>query len=415
MVGAVAMSLAALSAGLSQPPRTEAQSVRSTGAPAFMIAAWGACTEDVPGLKAMHVNIVVTSLCDEDELAGAAAAHGMYSILTMGQDGDTGRYDRPPADRPNLIGGLQPDEPDFHHIPAGQLELPSANKITLLNLTQNSWNSHGPGDELKKYGNLLTTDIYPLEESCYAPQYIGVYSVYDVQRTLAATGQPNFQWLEANEISGICDHVLAPLEVDAEAYLSLEGGADGLGWFFPAIPAGSGGWRSFSVRPDVQQAITVINAEALAMQDIWLADEIDGFSTPPGSDGQNAIKVTGRMVKGNNYAIATNSTDEKVVWQRQLPDLPSHGTAIETNLTLGAANDARRITADENGITETFGPYETRMFVYAPAQKVAVPKATKAKTVPKAKKTTVKKPLQCRSVRLSPAVPRATARCPARS
>jgi hypothetical protein len=412
MVGAIALSLAALGAGLSQAPRTEAQSVRSADAPAFMIAAWGACAGDVPSLKAMHVNTAVTSLCDEDDLASAAAANGMYSILTIGQDGETGEWDRPPADRPNLIGGLQPDEPDFHHIPAGQLELPSGNRITLLNLTQNSWNSHGPGDEFKKYGNLLTTDIYPLEESCYAPQYVGMYSVYDVQRSLDATGQTNFQWLEANEISGICDHVLAPLEVDAEAHLSLEGGADGLGWFFPAIPAGSG-WKSFSVRQEVQQAITAIDAVALAMQDIWLADELDGFSTPPGDDGQNAIKVTGRIYKGENYAIATNSTDGKVVWQRALPDLPPRGTATETNLTLGAANDAHKVTADENGITETFGPYETRMFVYARGQKVAASNAAKAKTVPKAKKTTVKKPLRCPSVRVSPARP--TARCPSRS
>ena len=68
----------------------------------------------------MYVNTLVTSLCDEDELARAAAAHGMYSILTIGQSEETGRYDQPPADRPNLIGGLQPDEPDFHHIPAAQ-------------------------------------------------------------------------------------------------------------------------------------------------------------------------------------------------------------------------------------------------------------------------------------------------------
>ena len=162
-----------------------------------------------------------------------------------------------------------------------------------------------------------------------------MYSVYDFQRSLAATGQANFQWLEANEISGVCDHVLSPLEVDAEAHLSLEGGADGLGWFVPDIPAGSGGYRSFSVRPEVQQAITVIDAEALAMQDVWLADEIDGFSTPPGDDGQNAIKVTARTARGNIYAIATNSTDEKVVWQRELPGLPPRGTATETNLTLG--------------------------------------------------------------------------------
>ena len=407
------MSLAALGAGLSQAPRTEAQSVKSADAPAFMIAAWGACTDDVPGLKAMHVNTLVTSLCDEDDLARAAAAHGMYSILTIGQSEETGRYDQPPADRPNLIGGLQPDEPDFHHIPAAQLDLPSGNRITLLNLTHNAWDRHGPSDELKKYGNLLTTDIYPLEESCYAPQYIGVYSVYDVQRSLAATGQANFQWLEANEISGVCDHVLSPLEVDAEAHLSLEGGADGLGWFVPDIPAGSGGYRSFSVRPEVQQAITVIDAEALAMQDVWLADEIDGFSTPPGDDGQNAIKVTARTARGNIYAIATNSTDEKVVWQRELPGLPPRGTATETNLTLGAANDTRKVTADASGITETFGPYETRMFVYAPGQKVTAPKPAKPKATAKTKKTTVKKPLQCARDRVSAL--RATALCPARS
>ena len=129
----------------------------------------------------------------------------------------------------------------------------------------------GPA-KLKKYGNLLTTESIR-SRSLATPRGTSACT----RSTTSSESWPRpgsriSSGPEANEISGA--RPCSPAAREPMPRRTCRSRAvPTAGLVLPGHHAVK--WlESLSVRPEVQQAITVIDGEALAMQDIWLADEI---------------------------------------------------------------------------------------------------------------------------------------------
>lgn len=328
------------------------------GSPFLMIAAWGQCAADVEGDLALGVNTFVTSLCDESALATAAAARGAYVIGEIGGD----------QNLPGAIGFLQPDEPDANGISAAQLATPPGNgKLTLVNLTMNLWSrASRNGIDYSAYypkGDLLSTDVYPVELTCHQAPWVGFETVYDIQRELAAHGKPAGQWLEVNAVDNTCPGaVLTGAMVQAEAWQVIAAGGTWIGWFFPHSVGGA--YQSFDATPEITAAVGAVNKQLQALRGPILAPRLV-LSSPWGNGkaagyGSVPIKIGGSLYKGRNYLFATNTTGSTVTWRHKLPGLAA-GARLRRELVTGAATPGKT-----GALTLAFAPYETRVYSWVP-------------------------------------------------
>ena len=351
------------------PPVTVSGStILVDGRPTFLIGSWGQCAADVERNLALGVNLFVTSLCDERALSDRVEGRAwmIQSIATE---------DVLPAS----IGFLQPDEPDVNGIPASRLEAPrGGGKLTILDVSMDFWEGSHRTDAdyeaLFRKGDVLSTNVYPIELNCNREPWVTLETPYDVQLELAARGKPSGQWLEVNHIDGTCGERLTPAMVRAEAWLAVEGGASWIGWFLPE--GDHGGYETFLAKPAILEAVGEIDYKIQSFAPVLLAPRLSirtawGNGEPDGP-GSNPIKVGGREFGGRYWLFATNSTTAEVEWTRALPQLAAKGVV--------RVDGGDELVAGKAGtISDTYKPLETKVYSWVPT---AAPNAP-LRTIPR--------------------------------
>jgi hypothetical protein len=217
-------------------------------------------------------------------------------------------------------------------------------------------------EALFRKGDVLSTNVYPIELNCNREPWVTLETPYDVQLELASHGKPSGQWLEVNHIDGTCGVRLTPAMVQAEAWLAVEGGASWIGWFLPE--GDHGGYETFLAKPAILDAVDEIDDELQSLAPVLLAPRLsirtawgNGQATGPGS---NPIKVGGREYGGRVYLFATNSTTADVDWTRALPQLAAKAVV--------RVDGGGELVAGKGGtIADTFAPLETKIYSWVPS------------------------------------------------
>jgi hypothetical protein len=156
-----------------------------------------------------------------------------------------------------------------------------------------------------------------------------------------ARGRPTFQWIEAQ--SWRCRQpklMVTPETVRAESWLSVVGGARGIG-FFPAD------W-DYVVTP----AITAIAKEVAALGGALLAPAVAASATGP-------VFAAARSMSGALYVFAVNPTRTATRATATVEGLGGRaGTVLE---------EGRSVTASGNAFSDDFGPLAVHLYVFPPS------------------------------------------------
>jgi hypothetical protein len=154
-------------------------------------------------------------------------------------------------------------------------------------------------------------DLYPLGH-CHS----NLKAVYDAQRQFVALAgaMPTFQWIETGPIRpGYCGGFqMTPAELRAETWLSIVGGARGVGYFTHTWAPDH---REFDVSPQLQATIARIS-QRIAMVRPGL------LGTTIGSDSNSgAIKVLARTSGDRIYVFAVNGNPGGLSAKLHIPAL----------------------------------------------------------------------------------------------
>jgi hypothetical protein len=315
------------------------------GEPFFPILAFGQCDTFDQSI-ARGVNLFLLGGCmHEDQAASSAAIAGQGFLATPAGSNVV---------LPGHIGWVYPDEVDerggtYETLPA----LPAwqdTGKVSFLTLTNHFYSKaealpigKGMYPGLAKRADVLGFDLYPMQIWC---RYEGFDHVYYSQRDLDALvqGRPTYQWIETRPM-GCTEKSLVPTAqtIEVETWLAIAGGADGIGWF-PWNPDNA----------SVSAAMKHVGDQIAALQPALLAPEL-----PAGASRGKGVFVGARKLNDAIYVIAVNATRAKVTAQilvNGLGNLP-----LET-----VFEPKRRITPTGGLFSDSFGPLQTHIYVYAP-------------------------------------------------
>jgi hypothetical protein len=183
-------------------------------------------------------------------------------------------------------------------------------------------------------------DLYPLQEFC---KLDWLPDVAAAQRELVALahGRPTFQWIETRTWK--CHQAqlrVRPATVRAETWLSVIGGARGIG-FFPAD------WD-----PAVTPEITRIAQEVAALGGALLAPDAPASASAP-------VLAAARVLHGALYVIAVNPTRSSVRATIHAPDLGGR--------SLDVLEERRAVASSGDSFTDGFGPLAVHLYVAKPA------------------------------------------------
>ena len=318
-------------------------SVLLDGQLVFPSVVMGACPEAFPQLLADGVNFFEDSRCDNPSIELSTLA-GRGFLIDQ-------------AVKPHIPGAVAsflPDEWDTF-LPTTLTADQTAKMVPnrgggprFLTLTNHFYNGADPLPQgrgmypaLIANADILSFDLYPLQNWC---KYDGrFHDVFDSQRELVALGggKPTFQWIEARHMD--CkDPVLdpTPQTVRAETWLSIAGGAHGIG-YFPYD------W-SADIGAEIAQEKTEIETLAPALVD----QGIDASA----NDG--SLRVGARQHNGAVYVIAVNGTRSPVTSTINVPAL--------ANRALTSLDGTRTVTASNGSFTDSFGPLEVHIYISAP-------------------------------------------------
>jgi hypothetical protein len=160
-----------------------------------------------------------------------------------------------------------------------------------------------------------------------------------------AGGKPTFQWIEVARMEQPCRNHLEldpnAATVRAEAWLSIAGGATGIG-YFPNHWSGP-----------IGQEITHTNREIKALTQALLAPEV------PASSDNGTIRVSARSLNGALYVIAVNTSSSTLQAK-----ISVEGIAGRSATALGGAGPA--VASDDQGFSDSFGPLAARVYVIPP-------------------------------------------------
>jgi hypothetical protein len=310
----------------------------------FPSVVMGACPESFPQLLADGVNFFEDSRCDNPSVELSALAGKGFLV-----DQATKQH------TPGAVASYLPDEWDTFlpsSLTADQVAKMVPNRgpgPRLLTLTNHFYSGAAPLSQgrgmypaLAANTDILSFDLYPLQNWC---RYDGrFHDVFDSQRELVALGggvKPTFQWIEARHMD--CkDPILdpTPQTVRAEVWLSIAGGAHGIG-YFPYD------WSS-DIGAEIAHEKTEIETLAPALVD----QSIDASANDPN------LRVGARQHNGAVYVIAVNATRNPVTSTINVPALG--------NRALTSLDGTRTVTAANGSFTDSFGPLEVHIYVAAP-------------------------------------------------
>ena len=249
------------------------------------------CPVSYPNALAAGITLYAENACGGIAEQTAGLAGKAFSLTEAEEAGASG---------PGVIGWYYPDEADLKGITAETLpSFPppeTTHRLRVLTVTNHFYSRTAtlPGGRgiypgLIAKSDVVGFDLYPLQEFC---SNAWLPDVAYAQRELVrlAQGRPTFQWIEAQ--SWKCQQPalrITPATVRAESWLSVAGGARGIG-FFP------GEWD-----PSVIPAVEQISKEVAAIGGGLLAPDSPASAT-------GAVVVGARSFGGALYVIAVNPT-----------------------------------------------------------------------------------------------------------
>jgi hypothetical protein len=311
------------------------------GQPWFPLMAYGLCSHHIDTALAADITLVALNPC-----GGLAEQLAVLDgrALSAGSEHDE------LVDGVGLIGWFYPDEADARGITGDALP-PAPRSPTFLTLTNHFYSGADPlPDGRGMYPGLVARadvvgfDLYPLQEWCQPDRLLDVEAA---QRELVqlAGGKPTFQWIEASEIK--CrespGQEITPATVRAESWLSVIGGAVGLG-FFPAA------WTA-----EIEHAIKRVADETAILAPSLLGRSVRTRVAPGPTHVRAAAWTDGRTIVVAAVNAGRTPTSARITVD---------GVA---GRTLGVVGEGRTVTAANGAFTETFAPLAAHVYVLGPA------------------------------------------------
>ena len=250
-----------------------------------------------------------------------------------------------------VIGWYYPDEADAKGITAAGLPgfptLAQTGRLRVLTLSNHLYSRTAPlpGGRgvypgLIAKSDVVGFDLYPLQELCRA-DWLPDVAAAQHELVRLARDRPTFQWIEAQ--SWRCRQpklMVTPETLRAESWLSVVGGARGIG-FFPAD------WD-----PVATPAITAIAKEVAALGGALLAPAV-----PAAASG--SVLAAARSLNGALYVFAVNPTRTATRATVTVPGLGGRaGTVLE---------EGRSVTASRDAFSDDFGPLAVHLYVFPPS------------------------------------------------
>jgi stage II sporulation protein D len=325
--------------------KTESDTIEVNDRPTFPILLWRACTWEIGSKLSSGIDTFMGNGCGPDsELTAALAGRGRAIV---------NRND-PPSTDPDVIGSYYPDEWDASlpgAIKPGQLRSVAAPTpgLSFLTLTNHFYSRAEPLPQGKgmypalfALPDVIGFDLYPLQSWC-RPAF---GDVFDAQAELqaAAPAKPTFQWVEVAAMEQPCNRTASldptPATVEAETWLAIAGGADGIGYF-------PNNWSA-----EITDTITRINWEIRELTPALVAPDSHATSDTAG------VRVSARALNGALYVIAVNTTNTDTNATIQVPGLAGR--------TAEVLAENRIVNTSGDAISDDFAPLAVHIYVARP-------------------------------------------------
>jgi hypothetical protein len=329
--------------------RTIASSIYVDDRPFFPTAVWGQCSDMFNSNIEDGINLFMGDGCQNDTGLPNRLAGRAYSIVDSEHANATGR---------GVIGWYFLDEWDAFlpsDVKRADLEqdIPSARpgRISFLTVTNHFYSRADPLPQGKGMYPVLFTipdvlgfDLYPLQVWC-RPAFGDVFDSQHELRELAG-GKPTFQWIEVARMEQPCrkhsELDPTPETVRAETWLSIGGGANGVGYF-------PNHWSD-----PIGVEITQTNREIKALSQALLAPAVNATSD------NGTVRVSARSLNGALYVIAVNTSQMTVQAKINVDGIAGRSATV-----LGGGSPA--VGSDDQGFSDSFGPLAARVYIIPPA------------------------------------------------
>jgi hypothetical protein len=329
--------------------RTNGSSIYVDDRPFFPTAVWEQCSDMFNSNINDGINLFMGDGCQDDTGLPARLAGRAYSIVDSEHANATGR---------GVIGWYFPDEWDAFlksDVKRSDLadDIPAARpgRISFLTLTNHFYSKAEPLPQGKgmypvlfQIPDVLGFDLYPLQVWC-RPAFGDVMDAQAELHSLSG-GKPTFQWIEVARMEQPCRKHLeldpTPQTVRAEAWLSIAGGANGVGYF-------PNHWST-----DIGVQIAQTNRQIKVLTQALLAPAVNATSD------NGTVRVSARSLNGALYVIAVNTSSTTVTAK-----IGVDGIAGRSATVLGGSGPA--IASDDQGFSDTFGPLDARVYIIPPA------------------------------------------------
>ena len=317
------------------------------GQPSFPKLVWDQCPDAVSGNLAVGIDFFMGNGCGSSAQLATWLSGSAYAI---------GDAKETASARAGAVGTFLPDEWDTH-LPndftaadAARLIPPSPGSGPRFLTLTNHFYSHaaplpqgrGMYPALVATADVLGFDLYPLQNWC---RFDSFGDVFDAQLDLVALarGKPTFQWIEARQMdcSG-ADLDPTPETLRAEAWLSIAGGAHGIGYF-------PNNW-SQAVGSEIAEVNHEISTLAPALVEPAIAASASLGST---------VKVGARDHNGAVYVIVVNASRTPASATITVPAL--------VDRELVTLDGQHKASAKGGAFDVTLAPLEARIYIAAPA------------------------------------------------
>jgi hypothetical protein len=313
----------------------------------FPTAVWAACSDGFGANIDDGINLFMGDGCEDDMKLPGRLDGRAYSIVDTENIDATGR---------GAIGWYYPDEWDAFlesSVKRSELEKtivgPRAGRVSFLTLTNHFYSRAEPLPQGKgmypvlfSIPDVLGFDLYPLQVWC-RPAFADVFDAQTELHT-GSGGKPTFQWIEVAPMEHPCKKHAelnpTPVTVRAEAWLSIGGGADGIGYF-------PNRWNN-----SIGDEITRTNREIKALTPALLAPDANVRADT------DALRVSARTLNGALYVIAVNTSQTTVQAK-----ITVEGIAGRSATVFGGGTP---IAADAEGFSDSLGPLAARVYVIPP-------------------------------------------------
>jgi hypothetical protein len=323
------------------PPAGSSAPLRVNGVAFFPRMVWRQCPTYMPTSLAAGINVFLGVSCVAQDQQFAKLAGRAPSTTDAGTPG---------LDGPVHLGWHLPDEADVSVGNAAMLPKPkAAGRVTFLTVTDHFSSGAAPPPRGKEIypglfaaADVIGFDTYPIEVRCSIEQ---IDNVYWMQRELVqmVQGKPTFQWIEA----GPMEHCLKnddpnPSTVHVETWLSIAGGARGVG-YFPDY------WAE-NIRNQVRQD----NRDIVSLAPALLSPVVNATFSPA-----SPVRVSARKYNGAVYVIAANSSTSPATASFTVPGLAGRKLRVFA--------DGRTVTPMGNLVVDKLPPLGVAVYVAPPA------------------------------------------------